>query len=376
MNNSISNSPSWFTTPQPQPQEIKLKEIIWEFTSKCNKNCSYCGSKDIMNNGKNFFDPIKICKDILEVAPEDLVFSGGEPAIQKSDLLTCVKFIKSSNENIKIKILTNGKFFELTQSEQQLFDGVGWSINTLEDMDDADNTFETYGVQIDKHKLAMVLNVGTHNLKDLEKLFQFALKRFAYLQVQLTMGEFQLNCDQIQEFLKTIETYIGFSSTAKTLGIFDLQIFQGDNMNTSPCSAGITSLGITHDGIVIGCLAQRSFMKIIPEGNLGSDTLKEIWENRFQKYRQSEYVKICCKDCTGIAKCIVYFDYAKFPQVNPNYNPNVLPTPSTNPNNVYVYGVNIPSSTCIGGSTVTYSLSNTGAIGGSLLIAEGPSAGY
>ena len=29
------------------------KEILWEFTLKCNKNCAYCGSKKLLNSNVN-----------------------------------------------------------------------------------------------------------------------------------------------------------------------------------------------------------------------------------------------------------------------------------------------------------------------------------
>ena len=77
-------------------------EILWEFTLKCNKNCSYCGSKAILNNIKP--DDIKysneyIANQIIKVHPNEVTITGGEPSCEYEELVKCVKILYDAGKS-------------------------------------------------------------------------------------------------------------------------------------------------------------------------------------------------------------------------------------------------------------------------------------
>ena len=93
------------------------KEILWEFTLKCNKNCCYCGSKDILKkeleehekNGYETIGQIGIAMYITEVHPDEVTITGGEPSCEYEELVKSVEILYKAG--IKVKILTNGNLF-------------------------------------------------------------------------------------------------------------------------------------------------------------------------------------------------------------------------------------------------------------------------
>lgn len=57
---------------------IKLREIIWEITPKCNKNCDYCGSKSILK--ENPLDQSKLFEIAIQISKyniNEVTLSGG-----------------------------------------------------------------------------------------------------------------------------------------------------------------------------------------------------------------------------------------------------------------------------------------------------------
>ena len=122
---------------------IHLKEILWEVTLKCNKNCAFCGSKKFLNDGKELSDEDidHIVEKICEYPPEELTFSGGEPlfGLGKEMFLRLVH--RFSNAGIKVKVLTNGYLIkEIAPGGYSQLCGivaVGWSLNSAIEVKEA-----------------------------------------------------------------------------------------------------------------------------------------------------------------------------------------------------------------------------------------------
>jgi organic radical activating enzyme len=272
---------------------IELKEILWEITNKCSKNCEYCGSKNIINkeNCNDKFDVIKVVLqriiDFKQKYKENelsVVLTGGEPSEIDEETLEKV-LVELKMAEIKTKILTNGKLFDVANIDiLYCTDVIGLSINTINDIKNISGVFREL---IDnQRKITIITNFGKHNVFDFEAISDFVVETNCLWQMQLTMGEQQLNKSGISFLMDKV-------NKAKADGV---NIILADNMNCGKCVAGINSVGITYDGNIIGCLAERSFCKIIDTyGNLLSETLINIWENEFKDIRFSNCRK-CCKD--------------------------------------------------------------------------------
>lgn len=268
-------------------------EILWEFTLNCNKNCSYCGSKNILNSIK--LDDIKysneyIANQIVKVHPNEVTITGGEPSCEYEELVKCVKILYDAG--IKVKILTNGNLFQKMYSNHEIGDKLdkmttcyGLSINEVTDLN---TTVASHSI---KDKTTIITNFGTHNINDIDKIAKFAMQYNCW-QVQLTIGnEYQLDLDQIEELeekLKKIELS----------GL--LNIVRADNFTCGKCKAGIYGFSITFDGLIVPCLSYRSWKSnMMVQGTV--DEIKEIWKNGFKFNRTRKFVP-SCKTISGIEK--------------------------------------------------------------------------
>lgn len=302
--------------------KYELNEILWEFTLKCNKNCKYCGSKNVLNKeNKSKYTQEKIAEYITKVKPESVTITGGEPSCEINKLRKCVKIL--SDSKIKVKILTNGNLFkEVIGVSDDLYcmvDHYGLSINTIEDINIAKKN--RYDKFIDK--TTVITNFGLHNINDFDTIAKYAIQ-FPCWQVQLTMGnELQLDLKQINELNDKINKY-------KDL----FCVIKADNFNCGKCTAGINSFSITYDGMIIPCLSYRSWKSNLMIQGEVKDIVK-IWKKGFEFNRNREFVP-CCKDITGIKKvCSCSFDNIQ----------EVLrkEEKKETPADIYVYGVAIPT---------------------------------
>ena len=259
---------------------LQLKEILWEVTNKCDKNCDYCGSKEVIDKCGPLSDDsiLHIAEEISKSSVSQVILTGGEPGCLSNKLFSnIISILKTSD--IDIKVVTNGLVF----NNNMLHDTIktyGLSINTLQDIEDAKN-IELYA------KTTIITNFGTHNIWDSKKIFEFATK-YPLWQVQLTMGEYQLTADGIKFLREKIEEY---RQTEKCTIVY------ADNLQYQHiCTAGVKSCGITWDGNVVACLSERSYdknMKIY--GNVLKRSLIDIWYKEFVDIR-FKCDRKCCRD--------------------------------------------------------------------------------
>jgi sulfatase maturation enzyme AslB (radical SAM superfamily) len=301
---------------------LRLKEILWELTLKCNKSCSYCGSKSLLNKEElQDSRKIDIAKQIVFYPPERITLTGGEPALDSSlnDVLDIF-----NKTNIPVSVVTNGTALSLPQSTLNKINTIGLSVNTEEDL----------LIKIPpslNHKITLITNFGSHNIFLYKTLFSFfKANNFPIWQIQLTMGEpYQLPKDGIKYLLDEIFDHDLFFTYPAIIPKNDQKIVLSDNLQSlHDCTAGIESMSIANNGDVIRCLSQRTWdTNIISEGNLLQTSLKEIWENRFKSSRFSS-----CKCCR---------DFFKYPEITCIKKPNVklLLEETDYPPTVTYYGV-------------------------------------
>ena len=67
------------------------------------------------------------------------------------------------------------------------------------------------------------------------------------------------------------------------------------------CSAGLTTASVLSDGSISGCLSIRSNYH---QGNIYKDDFWNVWQNRFNKYRNREWMRSGeCADCKVFKYC-------------------------------------------------------------------------
>lgn len=327
-------------------KNLKLSEVIWETTPKCNRfgtadECAFCGSAEFLKAVTDIPSTAKIiqlAKIIAEYPIDSINLSGGEPSILPPDtLMQIIKIFKQ--KNIQVKILTNGFLFKKHRNPKlyDSLDAIGYSINTLRDIELFNkNEFNTTIL----NKTTIITNFGTHNIFQFKQIRDYVKNTFQLWQIQLTMGKYQLNAEGIKYLYSLLDQEK------------DVKFIMADNLQKChDCTAGLCSCGIDFQGNVIACLSERSFKKDIKSyGNLFERSLKDIWECEFKDIRFNGDFK-CCRSCLEYPiedkmkeLQLILEEKSKLPCIDLS-KPYV--PPYENPP-VYVYGVQPPISILYG----------------------------
>lgn len=331
-----------------QIPKLKLREIIWEITGRCENGCSYCGSKEVWNELIDEEQIVKIAKKIAEYPPEEIDISGGDPLLVP--FVTHEKVVGILKDaGIKVKILFNPKSYaKCDKNIFLLYDWIGISVNTEEEF----NIVKDIPLNF-----TIITNFNTQNLYLYDVIEDFVKSRKAIWQVQFTMTN-KKDLAIYENKLAQSNLFNKMASSIKN----GVRIIAADNMNDGPCGAGTSSIGILHNGDVVPCLSMRSWTNIEHhvKGCLinDSESLEDIWKTKFNKYRYESFE--CCKDkCNGviftpnlIRRRIVKTPNGTEPFMQPVYavkrpdNPIVMMY-GVSPDTTIVYGVTDTPSTML-----------------------------
>jgi MoaA/NifB/PqqE/SkfB family radical SAM enzyme len=355
-----------------QNSHLKLKEIIWEITGRCNNKCEYCGSKESWHVPVDTEKIIKIAQNIAKFPPEEIDMSGGDPLLVNYETHKVVTGILK-DKGVKCKIIINPKSIANPKSYTtlivsnilELYDWIGLSINTEEELKLLISAFDKSFLK----KSTIISNFNLQNIFMYDEIENFVKENDLTWQIQYTMYEDENNISAIYNNPKALNFFSEKIYNSISRGI---KIVVADNANCGNCSAGMYSIGILWNGDVVPCLSMRSWLNVdqVVVGNIlddpdkekiKGDPLKYIWQNRFDKYRFESFK--CCKDhcknkCVEINKNkstkkqsktwdweksgIIRILYGVFPSENVKVYGVVCPEyeyPKKNQDGVYMYAV-------------------------------------
>ncbi|MBR9691454.1 radical SAM protein [Candidatus Woesearchaeota archaeon] len=313
-----------------------LQIISWESTRRCNLNCLHCGSpsEEVELQEELTTDEVigafnQIAEDFDMSLFRHINITGGEPFVRK-DLLTILEEISKHPFYRNIDIQTNGvvlarnpDLFE--QLKKYGVTGIGISIDGIQ------QTHDTFRGRIGSYDLAfkaaktavesgLTVTVSTvanaTNINEISQLYDLVREEIKprifrvmtldpigrasnekYLlsseQTQEVIGfllkEYTANCEDYHD-PKTTMVELGCGGwLGKDLeGLVRPFIFH--------CVAGINNLGMLYDGKLAACSnIPREFGF---EGDLRKDRIKDVWDNKYQRYRNFEWKKTGdCQDC-------------------------------------------------------------------------------
>lgn len=309
--------------------KIKLKEVLWEVTNKCNRNCDFCGSKGILNRVDTSSEQKKdIARSIGEIA-EVVTLTGGEPLLLCDTLLEEILSIFKEYD-CKVDVVTNGD--NLTNSHLKMFRNIGVSVNSIEDAKTALNTIDNIlEINSRPENIVFIMNINKLNFFDLEPIISQVAGTGIGFQFQLTMykddNPAKINGVEINEVRNKIDLL------SNKYGV--LYVLADNLQEHHDCQAGIYSCGVLFNGDVVGCLSERSWNNSMNvQGNVLEESLTNIWINEFKKERFDSCK--CCRDC------LKYVEDTKDDQ-NTDEKSKDLPTiPSDDLGKVALYGVSTP----------------------------------
>ena len=269
--------------------KLKLHEIVWEITNKCNNNCSYCGSKELVNNTTPVSDTHykKIIDKMAEYPPDILDVSGGDPLLVATEIHL---YLKDKLKGTMCNIIVNPLSLRYKRNKLEivnLYAQVGVSLNTEDEI----RAFEDIRDGITA-PITFITNFSLLNLYLIDTLS--SVIGSAPWQVQFTMTrDSTLTVYDKEKALEKLNKELGRRAKRG----WPILVADNASASESECGAGINSLGLLHDGSIVPCLSMRSWCNNIPaqiQGNIKTDDLKTVWLTKFNECRFDDCD--CCKD--------------------------------------------------------------------------------
>ena len=320
--------------------DYQLKCAVWELTLKCNLRCSHCGSSagEARRDELTTQECFRLCEELAELGCENVALMGGEPFLRKDwfSRAECVKDLGMDLNFVSNGIVLDRHIDELSELSPHV---VGISLDGVEETHDrirgnvgaftkavnSINLLKERGIQT-----TVITTVSKINFNDLQKMKGMVHESGVNWQIQIALpfGNFKSESMLTKEEYYAVALFIA-SERIKTFHdafpVIGAHCF-GYNSGILPgcewdgCSAGISSIGITSNGGIVGCLSMGNDRLI--EGNVRDKSLKEIWQDsdNFEYNRKFNKDKlgpncIGCKhgsECRGGCNSVSYTLTNKF----------------------------------------------------------------
>ncbi len=311
-------------------KEHPLEMITWEVTKNCNLNCEHCGSPRETWNPDNELsteEVISVCETIaksFDISKLKYInFTGGEPLVRK-DILEILEVVKDLGYKT-ITVTTNG--IRIAESPNLLKDllkrnvrGIGIDIDGVRETHDRfrrvkgafDKAMKCATLITSKEirkKVVLTINtvVSQRNIGQLKEIWGIVQKinphRWRLIPV-CPIGR-----SLFASFLLQPEQYIYLYTFIRNLRasqkIIEVELGCGDWLGMKwegqlrsyiwHCVAGINTMGIYYDGGIGGCTNIPTKYIV---GNVKTDNITEVWNNRYEKFRNFDWKKTGqCKNC-------------------------------------------------------------------------------
>ncbi len=279
------------------PPDQKLGCAVWETTLACNMKCTHCGSSagkarpDELDTG----ECIKLVEDLAQLGCGTVALMGGEPLVRE-DWVTIAGCVKDLN--MDLSIVSNGLLMEkymdrISSLEPKV---VGISLDGLEKTHDSIRRKGSFKTAMNAIKLlrdadiqvTVISTVSTKNFNDLIKMKDLIIKKGVNWQIQVAMpmGNFDREHLISDEDYYAVAMFIAsqrIKHPFEELPVIGAHCFGyhskllPDSNTWKGCTAGISSLGITSNGGVAGCLSMGNNRFI--EGNVRERSIIDIWKD-------------------------------------------------------------------------------------------------
>lgn len=309
--------------------EVKLHELnylFWECTTNCNLNCLHCGS-DCSANGSYQDMPIQdfldaICTIENPVKNFTVVFTGGEPLL-RNDIEMCGKELRK--RGFKWALVSNGHLYDQQRHNSLLNAGLGALTISLDGLQDSHNWLRNRNDSYDKVLRAIELATSSNrlnfdvvtcinhkNIRELRQIKELLISkkvcawrlftitpigRAAYnSDLMLSNRQFVELMDFIAESRKQNDIDVSFSCEGY-VGNYELLVRE----NYFFCRAGINIGSVLIDGSISAC---PNIDRTFSQGNIYQDNFYEVWQNKFDLFRNREWTKVGqCETCGHYNDC-------------------------------------------------------------------------
>lgn len=303
-----------------------LTYLFWECTTRCNLNCLHCGS-DCSKNSRFAdmpFEDFLRAATTLKALPDSItvVMTGGEPLL-RSDLEACGLALRKNG--FRWGIVTNGLLYDSQRHNTLLNAGMGALTISLDGMEQNHNWLRNTNSLFDKVDTAIALAtsakrlnfdvvtcVNKRNISELNTLYNYLLNKKVKAWRLFCIAPIGRAKDQAVLSLSPDEftflmRFITEKRSEKQMDVkFSCEGYLGPYENVARpgfffCRAGINIASVLIDGSISACPnINRSFT----QGNIYTDNLLDVWQNKFTDFRNRSWTKIHqCKTCKDYKFC-------------------------------------------------------------------------
>ena len=309
-------------------REQPLKQLFWECTLRCNMACRHCGSdcmkiSDVPDMPLSDFLPV--LDDVAaHCDPRQVLVNtiGGEPLV-RPDLMDCGRAIRE--RGFMWGLVTNGITLDRSVAREMAQAGINSLAIDVDGTRDDHNWLRNSPTGFDRAMRAVeavqtipyltwdvITCVNSRNINHLDELKQLLIEAgvtqwrcFTIIPMGRAANDesLQLTDEQFRDLLNFIvltrrEGKINLSYACEGyLGAYE-GLVRDYFFN---CQAGLTVASVRADGAISGCLSIRSDYN---QGNIYQDRFWDVWENRFEQYRDREWMrKDECADCRYFKYC-------------------------------------------------------------------------
>lgn len=297
---------------------------MWELTLACNLRCSHCGSSagqarpDELDTNECY----RLCEELASLNCRDVCLMGGEPFL-RPDCFSVARCVRQLG--MDLSFVSNGTLLEkyIDEIEHVGPKVVGVSLDGMKDSHEqirGSGTWDKAAGAVEALRrrgiqTTVITTVSKINFKDLPRMKDLLLKKGVNWQIQIAMpfGNFQKESMLSKEEYYATALFIAKERIrnkfedlpvvgAHCYGYYS-KVLPGCRWNG--CQAGISSIGITSDGNMVGCLSMGNDRFI--EGNVRRRSLAEIWNDpsAFAYNREKEMKRAGpnCENCKHELEC-------------------------------------------------------------------------
>ena len=305
-----------------------LKQLFWECTQRCNLHCKHCGSdcrriSDIPDMpAEDFLRVIDSITPHVNPNEVNVVITGGEP-LMRDDLEDIG--LSLYRRGYPWGLVSNGLYLTAARLQSLMEAGLHAVTISLDGFADDHNWMRGHpdsysramnAIRMLVHERELVWDVVTcvnrFNYPYLDKLkaslYSIGVRHWRLFTI-FPVGraaehpEFQLTDEEltgVMEFIKHARKEKKMHVNYGCEGF--LGSYEGDVRDYFfSCNAGVSVGSILADGSISACPSIRSNFS---QGNIYKDDFMDVWEKRFQPFRNREWMKKgICADCGFFRYC-------------------------------------------------------------------------
>ena len=299
--------------------------ILWDCTRRCNLNCEHCGAiKESYDRELSSDEIRKVIVDLAGMKTRMFAVTGGEPFL-RNDLLDILSF--AHLKGLKTGIATNGYFIDKTVAKQIKNAGVDSVQISIDGLQHTHNKIrgnnQSFKRAFQAIQLLQEINVPSlwvattltkSNYAELEKLRDLLVEHHVKTwRISLIMpigraeetNRFVLHSSELNHFLNfVLENTKPIDILVAENMPFLAQYEEKIRNEPLLCPVGLTACCIGVNGNVRGCAEQPDIPNFI-EGNITNDSIINIWQKGFKKYRLNESMQNDdrCRQCKDRYSC-------------------------------------------------------------------------